>query len=268
MTTASLPSAVRADRLSVMLGARRIIESVSVDARHGELVGVVGPNGAGKSTLLRAMSAVLPASSGVVLIEGRRVDERSRRDLARLVALVPQQTLVDFAFTVQDVVLMGRHPHVRRFSLESDADLSIAMRAMELTGTAHLAERSITSLSGGERQLVFIAKGLAQEPRILLLDEPVAALDIRHQLDILTVVRQQVDAGLTCVVVLHDLNLAARYCDRLALMAQGQIVAIGSPERVLTEPALCAAYRVQTRVRFDEETGSMSVVALRPADVS
>jgi iron complex transport system ATP-binding protein len=255
-------SAVQARGVSVLMAARHVIERLDFAASFGELVGVIGPNGAGKSTLLRVLASLLRPHAGVVVVDGADVRMQSRRDLACSVAVVPQSTSIDFSFPVRDVVLMGRHPHIRRFTVESADDHAIAHRAMVEAGVRRLADRDMATLSGGERQLVLIAKALAQEPRVLLLDEPVAALDIRHQLAILELIRGHVDSGLCAVAVLHDLNLAARFCDRLALLTEGHVVAVGTPREVLTEALLRRAYRVRTNIGIDPATGSVFVTPL------
>lgn len=266
MNALSAAAAVRGEKLSLERGAKRILDGVTLCAGAGEFVGVVGPNGAGKSTLLRALGALLQPQTGVVFIDGRDASRLTSRDAARLVASVPQDTSVDFSFTAREIVAMGRHPHMSRFGSAGAHDIRAIADAVERTGIEAFSDRCVTSLSGGERQLVFIAKALAQEPRVLLLDEPVAALDVRHQLDILLMVRRQVARGLSAVAVLHDLNLAARFCDRLVLMADGQVVAIGTPPEVMTGAALAAAYRVRTAVRRDPDTGALAVTVLAPLE--
>jgi iron complex transport system ATP-binding protein len=259
--------AIGAEGVSLRFGARYVVEGLSLETRSGELVGVIGPNGAGKSSFLRLLACLLPPDTGVILIEGHDVARCPPGDVARRVASVPQNTTIDFAFAAREIVLMGRHPHLGRFAVESERDLQIVEHAMAQTGTVAFAERSIATLSGGERQLVLIAKALAQQPHVLLLDEPVASLDIRHQLDVLNLVRRQVVEGVATIVVLHDLNLAARFCDRLILMAHGRILAMGTPSEVLTEATLRAAYRVHARIGIDPATGSTSVTAVSTVEV-
>jgi iron complex transport system ATP-binding protein len=268
VSTVTASAALHASEVSVHIGAHRILERLNLDTTFGEFFGVIGPNGAGKSTLLRALASLLPADAGAIFVDGAALHARSPRELARLMAYVPQNTWMDFSFTVRDVVLMGRHPHLARFAAEGDRDRLVAQHAMSDAGVHQLAHRALPTLSGGERQLVWIAKALAQEPRVLLLDEPVAALDLRHQLDVLELIRRHVDGGIAAVAVLHDLNLAARFCDRLALMTGGRVVAVGTPAEVLTEEALCRAYRVRANVGVDPATGAVLVTPLSAVEAS
>lgn len=224
-------------------GAHPVLAGVTFRVERGSFVGIVGPNGAGKSTLLRAMAATLRPSAGAVYLEGREVLAIPRREMARCLAVVPQDNEVGFRFTVLEVVLMGRYAHHSRWTREGREDLEAARRAMELTGTWHLRDREITDLSGGERQRVVIARALTQEPRVLLLDEPTAHLDIGHQVEILTVLKNLSSREkLTVIAVMHDLNLAAQYSDRLVLLQGGKIMALGEPAAVLTPENVRLAY--------------------------
>ncbi|MBB6553281.1 ABC transporter ATP-binding protein [Nonomuraea rubra] len=250
------------DGLRVELDRAVILDGVALTVPAGRMVGLVGPNGAGKSTLLRTIAGLHRPSRGRVLVDGRPVHARRPRELARMIAYLPQDTALSFPFTAYQVTLMGRHPHVGRFAMESAADHREAERAMAATGTTHLAGRSVATLSGGERQLVLLAKAIAQDSPVLLADEPVSALDLRHQLDVLRLLRACADAGRTVLVVLHDLNLAARYCTELALLAGGRVVADGEPARVLTPGHLADAYGVRAVVRPDDLTGSLTVTTL------
>lgn len=253
---------IAARGISYHAGDKRILHGVDLAARDGEFVGLLGPNGAGKSTLLRVLAGLVKPSMGTVTIDGDDLTAMRPIDVARKVAYVPQDTHVAFDFSVWEIVLMGRHPHLPRFAVEGKRDHEIAALAMEQVGVRHLGDRSITSLSGGERQMVFIAKALAQQPQILLLDEPVSALDIRHQLHVLSLVRSYTEKGATAIAVLHDLNLAARFCHRLYLMAEGAVTAQGPPDAVYTEEALARSYRVRAAVRYDPLVQSTTVTAL------
>jgi iron complex transport system ATP-binding protein len=264
MTTAY---GLRLDGVSATLDSRPILDGVRLEARPGSMVGLIGPNGAGKTTLFRCIAGLLKPSAGTVWITAPEGDRPASawpaRDLARILALVPQDTSVGFAFSTRDIVLMGRHPHLGRFQVEGPDDVGIANAAMREAGVLHLADRPITQLSGGERQMTFVAKALAQEPRILLLDEPVSALDVRHQLEILALARRRADDGACVIVVLHDLNLAARYCDRLALLAGGRVLAEGEPAAVLSRRHLDASYGVNAAVRRDVMLDRLSVTAIQ-----
>lgn len=219
-------------------GPRRVLHEVDFALAGGELVGVIGPNGAGKSTLVRVLAGVARPTAGRVTLQGRPLAEWRRADRARELAFVPQDPRVDFPYSVLEVVLMGRAPHMPALALAGPRDLQVAREALALLEADALESRSIEELSGGERQRVFLARALAQEPRVLLLDEPTTHLDLRHQTRVHDIARRRCrNDGLGALTVLHDLNLAAVYCDRLVLLAGGRIVCSGPPATVL-EPAV------------------------------
>lgn len=251
--------------ISVHMERARILRELTLSVFQGEFVGLIGPNGSGKSTLLRTLAGFLKPSAGEVLLDGEDMAAISRKALARKLAFVPQDLTVDFDFTVREVVGMGRHPYISRFAGENGRDREVIEKAMRETGTLHLSDRSMPSLSGGQRQMAFIAKALAQEPEVLLLDEPISALDIAHQLRVLSVIRKLCDQGLTAIAALHDLNLASRYCDRLVLIREGEVLARGSAEEVMTESCIREAYGVEAVVATDPSTGKPSVTALQEA---
>ncbi|PFG74354.1 ABC transporter ATP-binding protein [Tepidiforma thermophila] len=259
----SEPVLLEAREVRVAYDAREILKRPSLQAAEGELIGLVGPNGAGKSTLLRVLAGLLWPSDGSVFLDGRPMAELSRRERSRLIGYVPQDVRIDFPLTAEQVVLLGRHPHSRRLSTDSAHDYALAALALERVGMAAYRDRKVSTLSGGERQLVMLARALCGEPRVLLLDEPVSALDLKHQLLALAIVRETVDEGAAGVVVLHDLNLASRFCDRVLVMHQGQIKAAGSPSEVLRPSLLREAYGVGVAVRHDDLIGRPSVVAVR-----
>jgi|FaiFalFF_MnMetaG_3_1042247.scaffolds.fasta_scaffold00290_4 iron complex transport system ATP-binding protein len=246
--------------------ARRILEGVSLEARGGEFIGLVGPNGAGKTTLLRTILGLYAPKKGVVFLEGCPVGRLGQREVARRVGYVPQALPPTFAFTALDVVLMGRYPHMGFFQMvEDEEDRSAARAAMEKTGTLPFARREVTTLSGGERQRVFLARALAQRPRLLLLDEPIANLDLHHQVQVLEMIRGIVQGeGVTAVAALHNLELAAAYCHRLVLLHQGRVVADGPPEEVLTPHALARVFGIAALVYRDPVTGRLVVRPLGP----
>jgi iron complex transport system ATP-binding protein len=220
--------------LSFAYNGRDVLSDVSLSMRKGAVTGIIGPNGSGKSTLLRLINAVLTPKTGSVLISGKDIRSYSARELARLVAFVPQNSQLDFDFTVLDVVLMGRHPWLSRFQGESEMDMAIARESMEHSGITHLANRPVTQLSGGEWQRVVVARAFAQRTPVLLLDEPVTGLDIRHQLEAMEFMRKSAaHTGMTVVCVLHDLNLALHYCDTIALLNGGRLCASGFPSQVM-----------------------------------
>jgi iron complex transport system ATP-binding protein len=250
------------DGVSVALGERSVLEDVSLSVGAGRVVGLVGPNGAGKTTLLRTVDGRLTPDRGRVTVAGRDVHDCSARAAARLVATVPQETSVAFDFPVREAVAMGRHPHVSRFGRRTETDRRRVERAMERTDVAAFAERPVTEVSGGERQRVLIARALAQATPLLLLDEPTASLDINHQVRTLELVRELAADGTAVVTAIHDLNLAAHYCDALVLLGDGGVMAAGAPGEVLTEDALASAFDADAVVTRHPVTGSVFVTAL------
>jgi iron complex transport system ATP-binding protein len=240
-----------------------ILRDVNLSVAPGELVGLIGPNGAGKTTLLKVISGLWSGAKGRITLLDRPLARYSPRDVARIVAQVPQITALDFPFSVKQVVLMGRNPHLGRFELETEHDRRITQHAMLRTKTLDLADRLIGTLSGGERQRVLIARALTQEPRLLLLDEPTANLDIQHQMEILELVQGLIrEDGLGAVAAVHDLELAARFCDRLVLLQQGAVLAEGTPASVLSPEYLRSAYEVETRSYVDPITGHLRIAVL------
>jgi iron complex transport system ATP-binding protein len=236
---------------------------VSVSIPRGSLTGLLGPNGCGKTTLLKLLSGVLRPEAGDVTLDGRSIPAMSRRVVARQLAVVPQETHPAFEYTVMEMVLMGRHPHLGPFQLEGPSDLSIARDALGATGTSHLAHRSFMTLSGGEKQRVIIASALAQSPDVLLLDEPTASLDLGYQLEVAALLASlNRERGVTVVVATHDLNLAASLCDSLVLLRGGRVLAHGPTSDVLTAPMVQQLYGVEADVHFHEGAGHLTVVAL------
>jgi iron complex transport system ATP-binding protein len=236
------------EQLDAGYGDSLVLQGVTLAVAPGEFLGVLGPNGCGKTTLLRVLRGTLRPRRGHVRLENRDLRVIDARALARTMAYLPQDLAIDLDFTVRELALMGRSPHLSRFVSESAEDRRVAKRAMELADVLHLADRPVTALSGGERQRALIAMCLAQEPKILLLDEPTNHLDLSHQLSILDLMARLNRDGLAVVGVFHDLNLAAEYCGRLVLMANGRVVASGSPAEVITEEAIQGVYGVQVTV--------------------
>jgi iron complex transport system ATP-binding protein len=220
-----------------------ILDNISVEIKPGEFFIIIGPNGAGKTTLLKALASLLPLNKGNIDILGRPLTDYSKRQLAQVAAMVPQQVSTDFPFTVEETVLMGRSPHLGILAIEGKDDIAIAKQAMEFTDVAHLADRSLDQVSGGERQRVIIARAICQQPKIILLDEPTAALDPSHQLKIMNLMqRLRKEQQVTVIMVSHDLNLAGSYGDRLLLLKDGRIEKTGTPDEVLSEEQLTASY--------------------------
>ncbi len=238
--------------LGVTIDRDPVLSGISLEVRSGEVLGLIGPNGAGKSTLLRALAGLVRADRGEVLAGGERVASLSARERAARTAFVAQDTGVAADITAMELVLMGRYAHRRRFSGLAEADARIAREALESVGMLALADRAVPSLSGGERQLVQIARALAQRADALLLDEPTSALDVHHQLRVFSILRERAAAGSAIAVVLHDLNDASRYCDRLAVVHDGSLFAGGAPHEVLVPETLAAVYRIEARVHDDE----------------
>jgi iron complex transport system ATP-binding protein len=255
--------------ITVAYNDHSVLRDVSLSLSRGQFVGLVGPNGSGKSTVVRALSRVLPPVRGTVLLDSVDIYRMAARELARRLAVVAQDNAVGFDFLVRQVVMMGRAPHLSRFGIEHARDYTIAEESMTLTHTAVFADRPITALSGGERQRCMIARALAQEPEVLLLDEPTAHLDINHQIEILDLARKlTAERGLATLVVLHDLNLASQYCDALALIAEGRIIATGSPREVVTEESIRLAYHTDVQVRMHPSTDRPYVTLLSRLPVS
>ncbi len=241
---------LRAENIDFSYYNGLVLKQVRLALRPGDLVGLIGPNGSGKTTLLKVLSGVLPPKRGEVYLEGANLRSLSRRQIAREIAVVPQELHVPFTFTAREIVGMGRTPHVRPWRGEGPADRAVVERVMAATQTVGLANRPFNELSGGEQQRVVIAMALAQEPRLLLLDEPTVHLDINHQVEILELLtRLNCEEGLTVLATMHDLNLAALYFDRLMMLNEGEIVAEGTPHEVLHEENIRTVFQANVRVQ-------------------
>jgi len=239
------------------------VRGVRLSIAEREHVGIVGPNGAGKSTLLKLLAGILAPRAGEIRLRGTPLAAWRRLALARELAFVPQSSPADVAFTALEVALAGRFPHVGYFGREGAGDLSRARAALARVDAASLENRIFAELSGGEQARVLVARALAQEPRALLLDEPTAFLDVGHRLDLYDRLREENrDRGLTVVVVTHDLNLAAEYCDRLVLTADGAVVADGPPREVLTEARISEVYKCRVAIDVNPATGAPRVTPL------
>ena len=254
--------AIEARDLRFSYGREPVIKDVSLACSTGELIGIIGPNGSGKSTLLRLLSGVLRPAGGEVRVRGKRIGDYVLRELAQTVAVVPQDTMIEFPFSVTEIVLMGRSPHLGGFAFEDDRDLQVARAAMQRAGVLHLAGRSVLELSGGERQRVILARALAQEASILLLDEPTAFLDIRHEVEIYDLLQDLQREGKSIITVLHDLNLAGLYCDRIALLKAGRLVRVGPPSEVITYATLTEVYETEVYIDLNDVTGTVNVLPL------
>lgn len=252
---------IRVEHIDVRYGDLSVLKNIFLDVPQGTFFGIIGPNGSGKTTLIKAMSRILTPSQGAVFLGENELSTFSFRDLAREIGVVPQETTINFDFTVRDVVLMGRHPYIRRMGSERQQDIDIVNWAMELTNTLHFADRSINEISGGERQRVIIARALAQQPNILLLDEPTSHLDINHQTEILNII-SNLKGNVTIVGVFHDLNLAAHFCDVLIMLDNGKIVAQGTPKEVLTRENLNNVFHINTIVRTNPVTQKPYIIPI------
>lgn len=267
--TGAAPGALEYVRASIGYGARIIVRDASFTVAPGEFVGLVGPNGAGKSTLLRAMTGGASVSSGDITFGGVSLVRMPERERARIVGVVPQTQLATFSFTARAYVEMGRHAHLGRLATPAAADAAIVDEVMELTDTARLAVEPVDELSGGDLQRLTLAQALAQQPRVLLLDEPTSHLDLNHALQVLELVRSLADGGLTVVGVFHDLGLAARYADRISIVADGGVTSPAPPASALDARVVSDVFGVRAVVRTDPVTGSVAVTPIvRGADLA
>jgi iron complex transport system ATP-binding protein len=226
-----------------------VLNRISFSVADSEFVGIIGPNGAGKSTLLKLMDGILQPKEGEIRLQKKLLQEYTRKQLAKMIGFVPQNFSTAFSYSVNDIVLMGRYPHLSAFSTENVDDFRIVESSMQSTDVWQLRHRQFSELSGGERQRVVLASALAQEPQVLLLDEPTSSLDIKYQYQFYSILQElQQDSGLTIVVVTHDINLAARYCQRLILLKNGSVVDDGAPGKVITKEIMESVYEVEVEI--------------------
>ncbi|SHK61806.1 iron complex transport system ATP-binding protein [Pseudonocardia thermophila] len=254
---------LRAEGVRLGYGDRLVVDGLDLDVVEGTVTAVIGPNGCGKSTLLRALGRLLRPRGGQVLLDGRRIDSVPTKEVAKVLGLLPQSPSAPEGLTVADLVARGRHPHQAWYRQWSADDEAAVLQAIEWTGIADLADRPVDELSGGQRQRAWISMALAQGTDLLLLDEPTTFLDLAHQVEVLELVaRLNVEFGRTVVMVLHDLNLAARYAERLVTMKDGRIVAQGAPAEVMTEEMLADVFGLAARVIPDPVAGTPLVVPI------
>jgi iron complex transport system ATP-binding protein len=240
---------LRFERATIGYGDIPVLNDISLEVNPGEVLGIVGPNGVGKSTLVKGASGILTPINGRIRVDGKEISELSPPDRARLIAVVPQATKLPEAFTARDVVLMGRTPYLGWLDREGESDHRIAVQTMARTNTTSFSDRKIGELSGGDQQRLLIARALTQTPSVLLLDEPTAHLDLRHQDEILNLIHSLAkEEGLTVLITLHDLNLVARFADRVALLSNGRVQKLGKPEQVLTPEELTSVYGMEIHV--------------------
>lgn len=258
-----MPTLYTLNGVDIRFNSTKVLKDISFTVDEGEFLGIIGPNGSGKSTLIRALAGVLKLSAGSIMLRGREVSRIPRKELARMLAVVPQDSPVAFDYTVMEVVLMGRSPYLKRFELESGGDFSIASDAIRRANLTSLADRNVGTLSGGERQRVMVARALAQESQIIFLDEPTAHLDINYQVEVLHLVKREITENhKTGVVVLHDLNLAAEFCDRLLMLRDGQVYAFGAPDEVITAENVRKVYGTAVWIRHHPTSGRPYVLSM------
>lgn len=249
------------DGIKFTYGESTVLKDVSFSVERGTFVSIIGPNGSGKTTLLKNMSGVLHPSEGKISIKDKPLSAYRKRELARLMAFVPQSTSIDFGFTVMDIVLMGRAPYLGPFDSESIEDMAIAESAMEKVHIAELRDKKINEISGGEAQRALIACALTQSTEVLLLDEPVSNLDIQHQVEVLDIIKGMcIEKSMTVVAVLHDLNLASEYSDNIILMKDGILENSGKPEDVITEENIKRVYNTNIYMMANPLSGRPYVI--------
>lgn len=228
---------------------KKILDDITLNLEEGKFTGIIGPNGSGKTTLAKLMSKLLKAEKNTVYIDQKDINQIRIAELAKTMAIVPQASQINYDLTVYDVVLMGRTPHLKRFQPESDYDLQVVEEVMKKTDTWQYKDRLIHQLSGGERQRVIIARALAQEPKILILDEPVTYLDIHHQLQIMSLIKElSIASDMTIIMILHDLNYALKYCDHVVMLADGQVYKHGHPSDVVTIDHIKDVYQIDVNI--------------------
>ena len=253
------------DGVECRYGSVKVLEDVNLTVEGGDFVGILGPNGSGKTTLLKSISRILKPHKGTILLNEADIYSLKSVEVAKQMAVVPQDTSIGFNFAALDVVLMGRNPHMKRFQMESEKDMAVARKVMSLTNIWHLAERPINELSGGEKQRVIIARALAQEPKILLLDEPLTHLDIINQLEIMDLVKDLcAKENLIVLAVFHDFNLAARYCNSAIMLKDNKVFSAGSLTDVLTSENIKSVFHVDAIVKKHLVTNSIFVIPLSP----
>jgi iron complex transport system ATP-binding protein len=256
-------SVIRAQKINFSYAEKKVIENVSFVVDKRQMTAIIGPNGSGKTTLLKLINRALLPDSGEIYVGEKNISQYKRKEIARKVAIVPQETSAVFPFFVEEIVLMGRFPHLGNYRFENKEDYKIVHEAMKKTDTLDFARRRFNELSAGERQRVLIARALAQKPEILLLDESTAFLDLKHQLRFLNLLKQlNRDDGLTIVFVTHDINLAAQHADKIILLYSGKIYAIGNPAEVISARNMKEVYEVDTLVDENPQNGSPRVTLL------
>lgn len=248
---------ILADAVKMFIGGKEILKGIHLDLKNKEFLGIIGPNGSGKSTFLKCVYRVQKPSAGTISFDGKKLDELSYRESALKLAVVAQHNYYSFDFSVLDVVLMGRSPHKKMMERDNREDYAIARTALETVGLAGFEKRNFSTLSGGEQQRVILARALTQQTECLVLDEPTNHLDIKYQLEIMDIVKS---LNLTVMAAVHDLNIAAMYCDRLIAIRKGEVVGIGTPRELLTEKFIHDLYEVDCEIHYDDRVNRMNIV--------
>lgn len=243
--------------ISYFVGENKILKDISFKCQSGEIIGIIGPNGSGKTTLLKTINRINPITNGYILLNGKSIKEYDEKELARDISFMNQNTNIEFDFPCIDIVVLGRYPYLERFQEYSKKDIELAEKYMKLTNTYKFRDKSILQLSGGERQRVLFAKILTQESQVILLDEPTASLDMRYEEDLLKEVSKEKDNGKIIILVIHNLRTAIKYCSRLILLSEGNIIKDGAVEEVITEENLNNVFGIKTKVYYNEISKSL-----------
>lgn len=247
---------LKVENLEVNIATSNIVKGVNLHAKDHHFIGLLGPNGSGKSTLLKSIYQVLKPHSGVIYLGGKNIERYNKKEIAQNMAVVSQFHAMHFEFKVFEIVLMGRSPHKGMLERDQKKDYEIAMEALEQVGMLDYAERNFSTLSGGEKQRIFLARALTQQPKILILDEPTNHLDIKYQIQILLIVKK---LNICVIAALHDLSLASAYCDEIYLLKQGKVIASGLPQEVITSEMIKQIYDVDAEISIHPKTGQLSI---------
>ena len=243
--------------ISYSVGENKILKDINFKCQSGEIIGIIGPNGSGKTTLLKTINRINPITNGDILLNGKSIKEYDEKELARDISFMNQNTNIEFDFPCIDIVVLGRYPYLERFQEYSKKDIELAEKYMKLTNTYKFRDKSILQLSGGERQRVLFAKILTQESQVILLDEPIASLDMRYEEDLLKEVSKEKDKGKIIILVIHNLRTAIKYCSRLVLLSNGNIIKDGAVKEVITEENLNNVFGIKTKVYYNEISKSL-----------
>ena len=250
--------------ISFAYGNKDVLRDISLDINEGDFISIIGPNGSGKSTLIKIMNNIYQPKRGKVILREKAIEQYRTKDIAKEISLVPQEVDINYDFTVEDIVAMGRYPHLKALEAESDKDYKIIEEAMILTNVYDLRDRKVTEISGGEKQRTMIAKAIAQDSNIILLDEPTSSLDMNHQIEIMDfLTKLNKEKKLTVITVLHDINLASRYSNKLILIKDGRVIDRGSPAEVVTEENMRDAYNLEAAIDLNRYTNKTYLVPLK-----